>query len=295
MLRSFPGRRWVLFGALFMFAPGTLGAQPQPTPKVPPPQREEPPQMRAFSLARSGEMNVIDETLYALAEHYLARGKNVEALQLLERVASSSPDAEARSASRYNMGRIYEERLGDALRARTEYARVSGRWGGAARNKVLAPLKRDRNWGEAIAFLKECLAVSTDPEDKSEIARSMLATVRESGETSLIESVAEAIMKALSYEEAHIAAEARRKKVEELRKMLPPQPALSSQSPEQPAGAEPKPQGFVKKGPFGAQSVSPGLAKPKSSKLEEEARELEKAGFEEEAKRLRERAADERF
>jgi len=285
-------------------APGRTAAAPEAQPPV-----AQPPAARLFNLVRTGEMNVIDEVIYALAEHRLAADRVQEAVALLERVASSSPDKEARSVSRYNLGRIFEERLLDAVRARTEYARVCGRWGGTARNRVLAPLRRERKWAEAIEFLRECLAVATDPEDKSDIARSMLATIRESGELSLVESILEPVTKAITYEEAQAAAEARRRKADELRRsqaeLSPGGPGRGADEAEIRPQASQRVQGAVK-GPFGGRIVPPRPGEPartqpseRRAKLEAELRELEQAGFEEEAKRVREQlekgAGGERF
>lgn len=266
-------------------------------------------------------MNVVDESLYALAELYMAEDRVDDAIAIIERVAKESPHETARSISRYNLGRIYDEKLKDPARARAEYARVTGRMAAHARMRVLAPLRREKRWDEAIAFLKECVAAARKPEDKAGAVRELATTARSSRDGKLIEAILLSVPDLISYEDAKVAAEARRKMDEERRAQMERSRRLQPGAPS--AATRGRPTFTRPPTPFGRREMPapvgrmPGMRPPAKAhrapgaragmpmrptedpghkaarpdvsrqKIEAQIRELERAGFPEEARRLR--------
>jgi len=244
----------------------------EPAPFVDPRPAAAP---RPLILSRGEALNVIDEALYALAEQYALNDRLADAVAVLERVAKESPDEGARSITHYNLARIYEEKMNDPAKARAEYALVTGPWAASARGHVLMPLRRERRWAEAIAFLRESLVAATSPEDRAEAVRFITTLARESQDAALMESVLKSVPDLITYADAQAAAAARRKKIEEARRRE----------------AELRAAGMVRTppGPPGPPTTAPRPeATDRRARLEADIRELERGGFPEEAERLRE-------
>lgn len=163
-------------------------------------------------------MNVIDEALYALAGQYVAAGRVPDAVGVLKDVAAATPDAETRSVTHFNLGVIYQEKLGEGRSARAHFSKVTGRMGGTARYRVLAPLRRKKEWAESVKFLTECLDNATEAEDRAAVVKQLIYTVRSSGDNELMESVLSAVPGMITYEDAEKEAQSRRATLEEARK-----------------------------------------------------------------------------
>jgi hypothetical protein len=247
-----------------------------------------------ISLSRPELPNVVDEARFALAEHYLSHARTDEAVALLEKMAEESPDERARSAAQFNVGRVYEEALGDSDRARAAYARVGGRWATSARSRVVGPLRREGRWGEAVAFLRDCVAAAGTAEDKAGAVRMLVSTVRASGDDKLIESTLASVTEIIAYEEAEAAAEIDRKKMEAIREEHAERRAAERRRPALPGRPDFSRRGelFRPGGAAGRGRAAAG-AEPEESearaRIEAEIRELEAAGFEDQARELREK------
>lgn len=212
--RSIVGRWAPLLAVACLAAPAAYSQRaPGPTPG---PARRGPG--RQHRLSPPQLMNVIDEALYVLAEHYLATDRVQDAVVVLEGVAEETPDAETRSVSQFNLGIIYQNRLGDDAKARVCFSKVAGRMAGSARNRVLARLRREKDWAEAVEFLKECLEHARGPADRAAVVRQLTETVRSSGDMELMESVLFSVREMISYEDAQKEAESRRARMEEARR-----------------------------------------------------------------------------
>jgi hypothetical protein len=190
-------------------------------------------------------MNVVDGALYGLAEHYAATDRVPDAVVVLAGVAEETPDAETRSVSQFNLGVIYQDRFGDDAKARVCFSKVTGRMAGSARNRILARLRREKDWAEAVEFLKECLEHASEPDDRAAVVRLLTETVRSSGDVELMESVLFSVREMISYEDAQKEAESRRAKVEEARRERAarmssqgPERARETSRPERPAALE---------------------------------------------------------
>lgn len=162
-------------------------------------------------------MNVIDEARYVLAEHYAASDRVPDAVAALEDTAAATPDAETRSVTRFNLGMIYQEKLGDQVRARAAFSKVTGRMAATARNRIIAPLRREKNWAEAVEFLKECLEHADEPKDRADVVRQLIQVARTCGDEGLMESVLSSVPGMISYEDAQKELRSRRAKLEETR------------------------------------------------------------------------------
>lgn len=163
-------------------------------------------------------MNVIDEARYVLAEHYAASDRVPDAVAALEDTAAATPDAETRSVTRFNLGMIYQEKLGDQVRARAAFSKVTGRMAATARNRIIAPLRREKKWAEAVEFLKECLEHADEPKDRADVVRQLIQVARTCGDEGLMESVLSSVPGMISYEDAQKELSSRRAKLEETRK-----------------------------------------------------------------------------
>ena len=222
--RSVVGRGAVFLAAALCIGAGAAHSQESPGPEPGPVRlrpaaratRHTPARRHMFSEPQI--MNVIDEALYALAGHYVAAGRVPEAVDVLKDVAAATPDAETRSCTHFNLGVIYQEKLGDQAEARAHFSKVTGRMGGTARYRVLAPLRRKKEWAESVKFLKECLDNATEAEDRAAVVKQLIYTVRSSGDDGLMESVLSSVPGMITYEDAQLEAESRRAKLEEARK-----------------------------------------------------------------------------
>jgi tetratricopeptide (TPR) repeat protein len=252
-------------------------------------------------------MNVVDESLHGLAEFYLAEDKVDQAVAALERIAAESPDEETRSRTHYNLARIYREKLGDPDRARSAYARVTGSLARGARLTVIGALKREKRWDDIVAFLKECTAASTKPEDKAGALTLLIAMIRQSGDKKLIEATLQSVPDLISYKDAELAADVTRKerekrmreRAERAQRARPPTPTAFSRrrtppTPLRPTAGRRSIRPPVRRGPGALPATPPpatdvrveGAAR---EKVKAQIRELERAGFVEQARRLREK------
>ncbi|MHC4249445.1 MAG: tetratricopeptide repeat protein [Planctomycetota bacterium] len=261
-----------------------LSAAPGPAGEPPP----DPGRGKRTRLARTPNTNVIDASLFDLAEFYLNEGRADDGVAVLERIARETPDSQARSIAHYNLATIHETTLNDPDRARSEYAKVTGPWAAAARGKVLRPLRMEKRWVEAVDFLKECLAAAEEPSEKAGVVRTLVMIVRSSGDDKLIEATLRSVPDLITYEEARAAAEADRKKLEEMRRRTEaagpqraPGPGAARRPDPRRAGARP-----VRKPPGGG-AAAPARPVRSAAEIEAQIRELERAGFDDEARRLR--------
>jgi len=238
-------------------------------------------------LARFGEENIVDNALLDLAEFYLGKGRTAEGVATLERVAAETPDRGTRAVAHFNLANIFETTLNDPARARSEYAKVTGPFAGPARGKVLGPLRAEKRWVEAADFLRECLAACEEPEDKAEVIRTLTGIARASGDEGLLESTLRSVPELITYKEAEDAASAESKKFEEMQKRIdaarassPPGPAAAGRP--APRKRSPRPV------PPPAGVPTPARAAGRAAELEAQIRELERAGFVDEARQLHE-------
>ncbi len=230
-----PSRSAVGRGAVLLAAALCIGARaahsqetpgPEPGPTRPRPQVTSGPSSRptrhmparAHMLSRPQITNVIDEALYVLAEHYVAAGRVPDAVEVLNDMAAATPDAETRSCAHLNLGVICQEKLGDQAQARVHFSKVMGRNAATARNRILAPLRRKREWAESVKFLTECLENATEAEDRAAVVKQLIYTVRSSGDNELMESVLSSVPGMITYEDAEKEAESRRSRLDEARK-----------------------------------------------------------------------------
>jgi hypothetical protein len=142
---------------------------------------------------------------------------------------------------------------------------------------------------EAADFLKECLAACEEPSDKAGVVRTLVAIARSSGDDKLIESTLRSVPGLITYEEARAASEADRKKVEEMRRRT--EAAAPAHAPTPGAARRPEPRRAgprpVRKPPDGG-GAAPARPVGSVAEIEAQIRELERAGFDDEARRLRE-------
>jgi len=265
--------------ALFGILAGPAAAgEPRPAPP------------RRARLARFGKMNLIDNALFDLAEFYMGEGRTSEGVAVLERIAGETPDRQARSMAHFNLATVHETILNDPDRARAEYARVTGPMAAGARSKVLRPLRAQKRWGEAVDFLKECLPACEEPSEKAKVIRTLTAIAKTSGDDKLLETTLRSVPDLLTYEEAKAAAEAEDRKLSEMRKRIEAAGGPRADA----ATAQPRP-GHRDEAPTPTVRGRPGAdgatrARPirSAAKIEGQIRELERAGFHDEAQRLRE-------
>ena len=227
-------------------------------------------------------------SLLDLAEFYLNEKRTAECVAVLERVAGETPDRGTRSIAHYNLATIHEATLDDPDRARAEYAKVTGPWAGAARGKVLRPLTIGKRWAEAVDFLKECLAACEEPSEKARVIRKLTAIAKTSGDEKLLEATLRSVPDLISYEEARAAIVADRKKHAEMlkrseafRASRPTPRAIQRPAPRKDA---PRPARKPKK----VGGAAPARPVRSAAEIEEQIRVLERAGFNDEARRLRE-------
>jgi len=244
---------------------------------------------RRARLARFGRMNLVDNALFDLAEFYMGEGRTSEGVAVLDRIAGETPDRQTRSMAHFNLATIHETILNDPDRARAEYARVTGPMAAGARSKILRPLRAQKRWGEAADFLKECLAACEEPTEKAKVIRTLTAIAKTGGDDKLLEATLRSVPDLVTYEEARAAAEAEDRKLTEMRKRIEAAGGAGADA----AAAQPRPGHRDKTPP--TVRVRPGAggatrARPvrSAAKIEEQIRELERAGFHDEAQRLRE-------
>jgi len=297
----------ILAGILCAQGPLARAEEPGgPKPPAPPVRAPRPaPPKRKFTLTKNSAMNVVDESLHGLAEFYLAEDKLEQAVAVLERIAAESPDEETRARTHYNLARMYREKLNDPDRARSEYARVTGPLARGARLTVIGALRREKRWDEIVAFLRECAAASTKPEDKADALTLLVAMIRQSGDKKLIESTLRSVPDLISYKDAELAADVTRKerekrmreRTERAQKARPPTPSAFSRrrtmpTPLRPTAGRRSIRPPVRRGP----GALPTTVRPATDvrvqgaareKAMAEIRELERAGFGEQARRLR--------
>ncbi len=238
---------------------------------------------RKARLSRPGMTNVIDASLFDLADFYLNEGRTADGVRALERVARDTTDRQMQSLAHFNLAVIHETTLDDPDRARAEYAKVTGPMAAAARGKVLGPLRKGKRWTEAVDFLRECLVVCEEPSEKAEVIRMMTAIAKSSGDNNLKEETLRAVPDLITYKEAITAAEADRRKIEEMRRRA-----------QQPRDARPAGPVAVRRPPVrragrpaGGGGAAPARPARSEAQLEAQIRELERAGFDEEVRRLR--------
>ncbi len=249
----------------------------------------KPGRAKRTRLLRFGKVNIIDGSLFDLAEFYMKEGRIDEGVALLERVVRETPEREARSMAHFNLATIHETILDDPDRARAEYARVTGPWGVAAREKVLKPLRAQKRWVEAADFLRECLAASDDPSEKANVVRALTAVAKTSGDEKLLEATLRSVPDLITYEEARAAAEADREKYKEMQKRAETFRASRPRGPvvgRRPAPLERAPRPVRK--PKNAGGAARARPVKSAAEVEAQIRELERAGFNDEARRLRE-------
>jgi hypothetical protein len=246
---------------------------------------------RRIRLSRPGMTNVIDASLFDLAEFYLNEGRTDDGIRALERIARETTDREMRSLAHFNLAGIHETTRDDPGRARAEYAKVTGPMAAAARGKVLGPLRNEKRWTEAIDFLRECLAVCEEPSEKADVLRTMTAIAKSSGDSRLKEETLRSIPDLITYREAVTAAETDRRKIEEMRRRAqasrvahPTGPAAARRPPVRPP-VRPQVRRAVR--PAGGGVAAPARPARSEAQLEAQIRELERAGFDEEVRRLR--------
>jgi len=245
---------------------------------------------RRARLARFGKMNLIDNALFDLAEFYMGEGRTSETVAVLGRIAGETPDRQTRSMAHFNLATIHETILDDPDRARAEYARVTGPMAAGARSKILRPLRAQKRWGEAVDFLKECLAACEEPTEKAKVIRTLTAIAKTSGDDKLLETTLRSVPDLVTYEEARAAAEAEDRKLAEMRKKIEAAGGGRADA----AAAQPRPGHRDEappptvRGRRGAGGATRARPVKSAAKIEEQIRELERAGFHDEAQRLRE-------
>ena len=297
-------------GSLLAILAGLLCAQ-GPVARAREPDRPKPPTVtvrpprptlpkRRFVLSKGSAMNVVDESLYGLAQFYLAEEKLEQVVATLERIAAESPDEETRSRTHFNLARLCSDTLNDPDRARSEYAKVTGSLARSARLTVIGALKREKRWDEIVAFLKDCAAASRKPEDKAGALTLLVAMIRQSGDKKLIESTLQSVPDLISYKDAELAADVTRKEREKrmrerAQRARPPTPTALSRRRTRPAPPRPtmgrreiRPPVRRKPGARGA-ATDVRVEGAAREKVKAEIRELERAGFHEQARRLREK------
>jgi hypothetical protein len=238
-------------------------------------------------------VNIIDNSLFDLAEFYLNEDRTDDGVTVLERVARETPDREASSMAHFFLAIIHETRIDDPDRARSEYAKVTGIRAIAVRAKVLRPLRAEKRWNEAIDFLKECLAACEEPSAKAKVIRMMISIAKTSRDEKLLEDTLRSVPDLITYEEAKDAAEVDHQKFEELRQMtdgvqiirIPARDA--KRRPAARKDATRKDTARPGRKPAVVGDAAPARPVKSVAEVEAQIRELERAGFHDQARQLR--------